>query len=96
MTLSLTLSVFGRSREGAWIEIALSASMSKALDVAPARERGLKYGIAQHLYVCIGGRSRKGAWIEIRTWSAPIKAIFVAPARECGLKFTVRLALFAL
>ena len=33
----------GRSREGAWIEIALACAASALSAVAPARERGLKY-----------------------------------------------------
>ena len=32
----------GRSREGAWIEIARSAAQNEGSSVAPARERGLK------------------------------------------------------
>ena len=34
---------YGRSREGAWIEIVTVALAVGLLDVAPARERGLKY-----------------------------------------------------
>ncbi len=37
--------VICRSREGAWIEIALSANYNIGEGVAPARERGLKYHI---------------------------------------------------
>ena len=33
----------GRSREGAWIEIAVSSSQITVLSVAPVRERGLKF-----------------------------------------------------
>ena len=32
----------GRSRKGAWIEISPEARVDDVLDVAPARERGLK------------------------------------------------------
>ena len=32
----------GRSREGAWIEIALLARLAVCTEVAPVRERGLK------------------------------------------------------
>ena len=53
-----------RSREGAWIEIYISATNTVWERVAPVRERGLK------LKSVIGikrarGRSREGAWIEI-------------------------------
>ena len=34
----------GRSREGAWIEIAVALAAFSCSCVAPARERGLKYG----------------------------------------------------
>jgi len=33
----------GRSREGAWIEIATYRALSKVTAVAPVRERGLKW-----------------------------------------------------
>ena len=32
-----------RSREGAWIEIATSVTINQFREVAPARERGLKF-----------------------------------------------------
>ena len=35
--------ILSRSREGAWIEIYIVAFDKKAIAVAPARERGLKY-----------------------------------------------------
>ena len=55
---------YGRSREGAWIEIALSSREIIEYFVAPARERGLKYN---YFLKVSGGccRSREGAWIEI-------------------------------
>ena len=37
---------YGRSREGAWIEIILESIAALAAPVAPARERGLKYKLA--------------------------------------------------
>ena len=58
------------------------------LNVAPARERGLKYAseIAQtHL---TDSRSRKGAWIEIpEDLKFALSTDIVAPARERGLKY---------
>ena len=62
----MAISIAGRSREGAWIEIASLKAISLAMqDVAPVRERGLK-SCGQ----CLGcrldkGRSREGAWIEM-------------------------------
>ena len=38
-------------------------------DVAPVRERGLKYLQVQALFLGRKSRSREGAWIEIRTTS---------------------------
>ena len=32
-----------RSREGAWIEIPTKGTVKQRIDVAPVRERGLKY-----------------------------------------------------
>ena len=37
--------MISRSREGAWIEIALKEKAFYRLFVAPARERGLKYAV---------------------------------------------------
>ena len=55
--------------------------------VAPARERGLKYGKVT-AWVCVElGRSREGAWIEINTVGAVTFESAVAPARERGLKY---------
>ena len=54
----------GRSRKGAWIEIALASAASLAIFVAPVRERGLKF-YAPDLLSWQFRRSRKGAWIEI-------------------------------
>ena len=42
-----------RSREGAWIEIALSANYNLGEGVAPVRERGLKLlGVLLQMYLC--------------------------------------------
>ena len=42
ITSPIGLSSICRSREGAWIEIIILRRFSKWLEVAPARERGLK------------------------------------------------------
>ena len=56
----------GRSREGAWIEMDSLRSISLAMqDVAPARERGLKYLMLTYIGYKPKSRSREGAWIEI-------------------------------
>ena len=58
------MSGFGRSREGAWIEISRTVGKQKEPYVAPARERGLKCSpLLERLWPY--GRSREGAWIEI-------------------------------
>ena len=54
-----------RSREGAWIEMLSTACSPKNANVAPVRERGLKYIINMPLRASEIGRSREGAWIEI-------------------------------
>ena len=55
------------------------------LNVAPARERGLKLHRERCLKL-IPGRSREGAWIEILAVVFIIAQLAVAPARERGLK----------
>ena len=54
--------------------------------VAPVRERGLKY---QHMFdqQVKARRSREGAWIEISFIGAIGGFAAVAPVRERGLKF---------
>ena len=59
-----------RSREGAWIEIPLKVAWELPLNVAPARERGLKFYITKGDYLYEVGRSREGAWIEISMLTA--------------------------
>ena len=56
------------------------------LQVAPARERGLKLSVFLP-QLLIKRRSRKGAWIEIINPTFTDVALGVAPARERGLKF---------
>ena len=57
--------LLGRSREGAWIEIAKRHAIFTMLPVAPVRERGLKLMVLKTLLFMEKGRSREGAWIEI-------------------------------
>ena len=54
----------GRSREGAWIEITPQGAIDRVMEVAPARERGLKYRCRRRR-LWLPSRSREGAWIEI-------------------------------
>ena len=54
-------------------------------DVAPVRERGLKYALEAQAKDAIG-RSRKGAWIEIHQHHRHRPQHAVAPVRERGLK----------
>ena len=54
-------------------------------DVAPVRERGLKYALEAQAKDAIG-RSRKGAWIEIDVLNKLWTHGYVAPVRERGLK----------
>ena len=62
--IALIIGREGRSREGAWIEIAGALTTTYRTNVAPARERGLKSWLVT-LKILGGCRSREGAWIEI-------------------------------
>ena len=55
----------GRSREGAWIEIATYGYRRACYEVAPVRERGLKCTGKYDREGSASRRSREGAWIEI-------------------------------
>ena len=77
---------FGRSREGAWIEISAQTRRSSEYYVAPARERGLKLQQIHTVFFVSVRRSREGAWIEILSPYLAYKSLAVAPARERGLK----------
>ena len=54
-------------------------------NVAPSRERGLKYNQSQQKHPA-GRRSFAGAWIEIDDYEVEIPIRTVAPSRERGLK----------
>ena len=77
--------LFGRSREGAWIEIVRYNCDGTSRLVAPVRERGLKCPTVAHCFSYLR-RSRKGAWIEISSSTVFTTRIAVAPVRERGLK----------
>ena len=64
--LRMVLLAVGRSREGAWIEIARTLEGKSANSVAPARERGLKSSSRRISRPTARRRSREGAWIEIK------------------------------
>ena len=57
--------VAGRSREGAWIEMANNMIVQSMQGVAPVRERGLKSVFLIIFLSEVFCRSREGAWIEI-------------------------------
>ena len=81
------LVVDGRSREGAWIEIALLGLSDPAQRVAPARERGLKLRIwkGATMAVIVAPARERGLKLVIQIPALHHKA--VAPARERGLKY---------
>ena len=77
---------YGRSREGAWIEIGSQYSAQHYHFVAPARERGLKYGCASgksSLWMVAPARERG---LKLMILDSNVEVIEVAPARERGLK----------
>ena len=59
------VTILGRSRKGAWIEMLADQTFAEECDVAPVRERGLKY-VPWSSITGEQSRSRKGAWIEIK------------------------------
>ena len=63
------------------------------MNVAPVRERGLKYEAKLYRRNCFS-RSRKGAWIEIIQTVNSDKVGTVAPVRERGLKLHQQIADF--
>lgn len=60
-------------------------------DVAPVRERGLKYIPLSKRMVMVHSRYREGAWIEIMPFMEMVTPKQVAPVRERGLKYGTRL-----
>ncbi len=76
----------GRSREGAWIEIEHTCGGSCYAKVAPARERGLKYGLyASRIQHCFVAPARERG-LKFKNLHSSAKMLCVAPARERGLK----------
>ena len=83
---NITRTSTGRSREGAWIEIAPSMSDNGVGAVAPARERGLKYGRCKwylRIYEVAPARERGLKSFPLKRYRL---SRLVAPARERGLK----------
>ena len=80
------ITMLGRSREGAWIEIHCAGQLVAVDVVAPARERGLKllkhHKHQWHQYVA-PARERG---LKSRSWQEVNVYHLVAPARERGLK----------
>ena len=83
---------YGRSREGAWIEIMPFMEMVTPKQVAPVRERGLKLRSLAYSNSFTTRRSREGAWIEILLFISYPYLNYVAPVRERGLKFLISAA----
>ena len=72
---------------GAWIEIALSASIAAASVSLPSRERGLKSYAPYIQPHGIPVAPFAGAWIEISVSFGDTNALPSLPSRERGLKF---------
>ena len=85
--LASTSRAWGRSREGAWIEIPAWES-ERGYNQRRSREGAwIEILICNDLYWRWNSRSREGAWIEIASYFLAELLAKVAPARERGLKF---------
>ena len=75
-----------RSREGAWIEIVANKLAAESYNVAPARERGLKFLLllVPSPLLCVAPARERG--LKYVGLLFLITAAKVAPARERGLK----------
>ena len=76
-----------RSREGAWIEIWRTALKERRVEVAPARERGLKSLISIYCGRPTSVAPAREREFKFAYGGLPPYPTFVAPARERGLKF---------
>ena len=75
-----------RSREGAWIEIALPWPQKGPGVVAPARERGLKWFTLAQLIRCYRVAPARERGLKYQDTLIQNPHGNVAPARERGLK----------
>ena len=77
----------GRSREGAWIEIAVSVRVAIVCSGRSREGAWIEIFPKRLEEPLAGGRSREGAWIEIEDiFKLGFVTIKVAPVRERGLK----------
>ena len=78
----------GRSREGAWIEIAQISEIESKKAGRSREGAWIEIGAKKYDAETYGSRSREGAWIEIKTKKTLNITLNVAPVRERGLKCT--------
>ena len=80
-------STFGRSREGAWIEMFVISLICSAVKCRSREGAWIEMLSDAGETLAIWCRSREGAWIEISVFFLAATIVYtVAPARERGLK----------
>ena len=75
-----------RSREGAWIEMAIWLQYCRSCDVAPVRERGLKWKIILKMIMKNFVAPVRERGLKLVNSQASAAIYPVAPVRERGLK----------
>ena len=87
--LKLFLLLCSRSRKGAWIEIVANKLAADSYNVAPVRERGLKYDRKGELMNPPFVAPVRERGLKSLSDAGETLAVWVAPVRERGLKWKI-------